>query len=379
MKIALVIKDYSLKKGGLERYVVNLSRELINMGHDVHVFANLRDTPEYSGITFHHVPIIKFSFILKNFSFVANSRRLLKQNKFDIINGFSRIYPLDVYRIGHKVRRHLLKVQYPNRLKKILKYLSIKHLTILYLEGQVFKKKNYQKIIANSELGKQHAICYHAVPEKNIEVIYNGVDPDKFNPQVKGLYRDETRKKLGIKKNEIVLLFVGRNFKLKGVKIIIESIPLLGQGKEKVRILIVGKGKSSYFLRLAKKLNVENKILFAGESSQIEKFYAAGDIFVFPTFYDPFANVCLEALACGLPVITTRMNGASEIIKNGMNGYVVEDYTSPDELAARITDILPKDLRKNMSACAFETAKEYTPSNNAARVEKLYKNILKNK
>ncbi len=379
MKIALVIKDYSLKKGGLERYVVNLSRELINMGHNVHVFANFRDTPDYTRIIFHHVPIIKFSFVLKNFSFAVNSRRLLKQNKFDIINGFSRIYPLDVYRIGHKIRRHLLEVQYPNRLTKILKYLSIKHLTILYLEGQVFKKKNHRKIIANSELGKQHAIYYHAVPENNIEVIYNGVDPDKFNPQVKSLYRDGTRKKLGIKKNEIVLLFVGRNFKLKGVKTIIESIPLLGEEKENVRVLIVGKGKSSYFLRLAKKLDVKNRIFFAGERSDIEKLYAAGDIFIFPTFYDPFANVCLEALACGLPVITTKMNGASEIIENGRNGYVVEDYTSPDELAARIADILPNDLRKSMSACACETAKEYTPFNNAARVEKLYKSILKNK
>ena len=379
MKIALVIKDYSLKKGGLERYVVNLSKELKNMGHDVHVFANLWDTPEYSGLTFHHVPIIKFSFILKNFSFAANSRRLLKQKKFDIINGFSRIYPLDIYRIGHKVRRHLLKVQYPNRLKRFLKYLSIKHLTILYLEGQVFKEKNHKKIIANSELGKKHAINYYNIPENKIEVIYNGVDLYKFNPQVKNLYRDEIRKKFGIEKNEIVILFVGRNFKLKGVKTLIESIPLLGKEKEIIRVLIAGKGKPSSFLRLAKKFNIENKIFFTGESSHIEKFYAAGDMFVFPTRYDPFANVCLEALACGLPVITTRMNGASEIIENGRNGYVVEDYTSPDELAARITDLLQKDLRKSMSACAVETARKYTPSNNAAKVEKLYEKILRNK
>ncbi|MCD6185289.1 MAG: glycosyltransferase family 4 protein [Deltaproteobacteria bacterium] len=379
MKIALVIKDYSLKKGGLERYVVNLSKELEKMGHDVHVFANFRDTPEYSGITFHHVPIIKFSFILKNFSFAVNSRHLLEDKDFDIINGFSRIYPLDVYRIGHKVRRHLLNVQYPNKFKKFLKCFSIKHLTILYLEEQVFKQKNHKKIIANSELGKKHAIYYHAVPKNNIEVIYNGVDLNKFNPTVRSLYRDETRKKFGIKKNEIVLLFVGRNFKLKGVKTIIESISLLWEKKEKIRVLIAGKGNPSSFLKLAKKLNVENKIFFAGESNKIEKFYAAGDIFVFPTLYDPFANVCLEAMACGLPVITTKMNGASEIIKNGRNGYVVEDYTSPGELAARITDLLPKDLRENMNACAFETAKQYTPSNNAARVEKLYENILKNK
>ena len=154
---------------------------------------------------------------------------------------------------------------------------------------------------------------------------------------------------------------------------------MLWEKKEKIRVLIAGKGNPSSFLKLAKKLNVENKIFFAGESNKIEKFYAAGDIFVFPTLYDPFANVCLEAMACGLPVITTKMNGASEIIKNGRNGYVVEDYTSPGELAARITDLLPKDLRENMNACAFETAKQYTPSNNAARVEKLYENILKNK
>ena len=376
MKIALVIKDYSLNKGGLERYVVNLSRELIKMGHDVHVFTNSWDTPDLKPIIIHKVKIIKFSSLLKNLSFAKTARMLLNREKFDIINGFSRIYPLDVYRIGHKVRRHLLKVQYPNKFRRLLKWLSVKHLTILYLENQIFKKENHKKIIANSQLGKKHAMFYHNVKENDIEVIYNGVDLNKFNPQVRSLYRNVIRNKLGFTEDETILLFVGRNFKLKGVKTLIKSIALLGSLKNKVRVLIVGKGNPSYFMRTAKKIGVDDRIFFHGESKEIEKFYAAGDIFVFPTLYDPFANVCLEALACGLPVITTRMNGASEIIKKGKNGYVIDDYRSPDELASVIAALLNKNTRKKMGEYACETAKKFTTAKNAEKLIKTYKNIL---
>ncbi len=379
MRIALIIKDYSLKKGGLERYVVNLSNELLNMGHEVHVIANYWDKPVSPEIIFHKVPIIKFSFFFKNISFVRNTRKLLNKDFFDIISGFSRIYPLDAYRIGHKVRQHLLKVQYPSKFERFLKYISIRHLTILYLEKQIFKKDNFRKIIANSNLGKSHAILYYKVPEDKIEVIYNGVDLKKFNPQVKIRYRDAFRKKLGLSEDDILILFVGRNFRLKGVKNIIQSLPLIRGEKDKIHVLIVGKGKPSSFLRLAGKLGVKDRIVFEGESHQIEKFYAAGDIFVLPTLYDPFANVCLEAFACGIPVITTRMNGAAEIIEQGKNGFVIGESAPADELAQKITQLLSRKLREKMGRHAFETAKKYTLTQNAEKVEKLYQEIVANR
>jgi len=377
MKIALVIKDYSLKKGGMERYVVNLSKELKKMGHEVHVLANYRDKTDDPEICFHKISIIRFGFFIKNLSFAKNCRKVLKKDKYDIINGFSRTYPLDVYRIGHKIRRHLLQVQFSNRFLRMLKYFSIRHLTILYLERQIFKKENHKKIIANSNLGKKHANIYHHIPEDKIEVIYNGVDLNKFNLETRKLYRNELRSEYQFDEDETVLLFVGRNFKLKGVKTIIKSIAILGQKNKNIKVLIAGKGNPSAYQRIAKKHGIEKKIIFAGEHSHIEKFYAAGDIFVFPTLYDPFANVCLEAMACGLPVITTLMNGAAEIIEEGKNGYVMKDYQSAHELADKISAIISGGSIKEMGKYAFETAKKFTTAENAKRVETLYKKILK--
>ena len=377
MKIALVIKDYSLKKGGLERYVVNLCKELKKAGHEVHVLANYWDKPDDPEICFHKVSIIRFGFLIKNLSFAKNCQKVLKKGNYDIINGFSRTYPLDVYRIGHKIRHHLLQVQFSNKFVRILKYFSIRHLTILYLERQIFKKKNYKKIIANSNLGKKHAKMYHNVPEDKVEVIYNGVDLNKFNLEIRKLYRDELRSEYRFGEDETVLLFVGRNFNLKGVKTIIKSIAILGRENKSIKVLIVGKGNPSVYKRVAKRYGIEKKIIFTGERSHIEKFYAAGDIFVFPTLYDPFANVCLEAMACGLPVITTLMNGAAEIIEEGKNGYVMSDYQSPYELADKISAIISGDSIKDMGRYAFETAKKFTTAENAKRVETLYKKILK--
>jgi len=377
MKIALLIKDYSLKKGGMERYVVNLSKELKKMGHEVHVLANYRDRTGDPEICFHRIPVIRLGFLIKNLSFAKNCQRVLKKDKYDIINGFSRTYPLDVYRIGHKIRRHLLQVQYSNKFVRILKYFSIRHLTILYLERQIFKKENYKKIIANSDLGKKHACIYHNLPQDKVEVIYNGVDLNKFNLETRKLYRNELRSEYRFGEDETVLLFVGRNFKLKGVKTIIKSIAILGLENKNVKVLIAGKGNPSVYQRLAKKHGIEKKIIFAGEHSYMEKFYAAGDIFVFPTLYDPFANVCLEAMACGLPVITTMMNGAAEIIEDGKNGYVMNDYQSSYELADKISAMISSGSIKEMGKYAFKTAKGFTIANNAKRVETLYKKILK--
>lgn len=377
MKIALLIKDYSLKKGGMERYVVNLSKELKKMGHEVHVLANYRDRTGDPEICFHRIPVIRLGFLIKNLSFAKNCQRVLKKDKYDIINGFSRTYPLDVYRIGHKIRRHLLQVQYSNKFVRILKYFSIRHLTILYLERQIFKKENYKKIIANSDLGKKHAGIYHNLPQDKVEVIYNGVDLNKFNLKTRKLYRNELRSEYRFGEDETVLLFVGRNFKLKGVKTVIKSIAILGLENKNVKVLIAGKGNPSVYQRLAKKHGIEKKIIFAGEHSHMEKFYAAGDIFVFPTLYDPFANVCLEAMACGLPVITTMMNGAAEIIEDGKNGYVMNDYQSSYELADKISDMISSGSIKEMGKYAFKTAKGFTIANNAKRVETLYKKILK--
>jgi UDP-glucose:(heptosyl)LPS alpha-1,3-glucosyltransferase len=109
---------------------------------------------------------------------------------------------------------------------------------------------------------------------------------------------------------------------------------------ERFVTLVIGKGESDESRQTAKRLSIEDKVSFLGPQEGIERFYAAADVFVLPTLYDPFSNACLEAMASGLPVITTRNNGAAEIIEEGMEGFITSSITDPSDLARRIIPAL---------------------------------------
>ena len=129
-------------------------------------------------------------------------------------------------------------------------------------------------------------------------------------------------------------------------------------------------------LYLEGKKILKDKILFTGPVNNVNKYLQASDIFLFNSKQEGLPNSLLEAMACGLPVITTIMNGAAEIIEGGKNGYVMKDYQSPYELADKISAIISSGLTKKMGRHAFETAKKFTNEMNAKRVETLYKKIV---
>lgn len=379
MKIALVRKEYTRSWGGAESYAVNLATELVERGHEVHVFANTWDTPADSPITFHRIPMIDFYSPLKNLSFAVNTKRALAHERFDIVNGLSQIYPQDIYRMGDGLHRHLFTMQFPHSLSKFFQHLNPRHRAILFVENRIFKPANYYHITANSKLCKQQACEYYRVPEDRIEVIYNGVDCKRFNPALRETYRSELRKQLSIDNHETVLLFVSRNYKRKGLITLIKSISLMENKAAPLKVLVVGRGNPKPFKRLADRLGVTDKLLFVGEEKTIEKYYGASDFLVLPTIYDPFSNVCLEALACGLPVITTESNGAAEIITQGKNGYTLKDAGDAKELASTITLLLSQETQDEMGRHAVGTAQHYTTGENAQKTIALYEKVLARK
>ena len=265
MKVALIRKEYTRSWGGAESYTVNLATELVTRGHEVHVFANSWDMPADSGITFHRIPMFTFYSPLKNLSFTFNIRRALAHERFDIVNGLSQTYPQDVYRMGDGLHRHALKAQSSNGLSTFFKHLNPRHQAILFIENRIFKPANYYHIVVNSKLCKQQAQEYYNVPESRIEVIYNGVDCNRFNPDVKKTYRSDLRNRLAIGDGETVLLFVSRNYKRKGLDLLIKSIALLKNKAASPRVLVVGRGNSRPYQRLADRHGVADKLLFVGE------------------------------------------------------------------------------------------------------------------
>ncbi len=377
MKIALVRQSYH-KYGGAERYVSYLAEGLLERGHEVHVFARKWDPHVPEGIIFHRVSTLKGPSFLKVLSFASNVKRLLQRERFDIINSFDRTLYQDIYRAGDGVhrewRKRLLEIA-PNPIVRLSILLNPLHLSLLFLEKKIFQENNYKKIIAISKKGKEEIIKYYGVSPEDILVIYNGVDLEEFHPKNRALFREEIREEFNISNGEFLILFVGSGYRRKGLRYLIEAISLLKEEKP-LKVLVVAKGKKRTYLKLVKRLRVKDKIIFAGERKDLRKFYAACDLFVLPTIYEPFGNVCLETLASGLPIIVSRASGAEEIITEGVNGLLLKNPRDSRELAEKIRLTFDNKFREKLSKNARTLAENFTVDKNVEKTLEVYQQTL---
>ena len=225
---------------------------------------------------------------------------------------------------------------------------------------------------------KDELILNYKVPPEDIYVVYNGVDLDKFHPRNKGLFYKEIRDKYNISLNEFLILFVGSGFRRKGLIYLLKAVGIL---KDKpLKLLVVGRGRIGPYVRIIKKLNIENKVIFTGSiKNEINKIYTASDIFILPSIYESFGNVCLEAMASGIPVIVSRNCGASEIITHKENGLIINNPKNSYEVSEAIKFLLShKDIREKISIEARKTAENYTIEKNISEIIEIF-NKVKNR
>ncbi len=254
-----------------------------------------------------------------------------------------RITCPDIYRAGDGVHRAFLKTKAFS--------LNPLHLILLWLERQTFN--NAKLIIANSKLVKEQILKYYpATQENKIHIVYNGIPlPKEIN---KKKAKERLANSFGFDPSLPLILFVGSGFKRKGVE---EFLELISKLQVPYYALIVGKEKHmAYYKNIAKKLNISKHLTFTGARSDIEQFYEGADIFIFPTHYEPFSNVILEALSYGVVSFTTKQNGASEILTNRWIMTNPKDYSILEELERLLTN---KDLLNKASKNAKEIAKMY--------------------
>jgi len=218
--------------------------------------------------------------------------------------------------------------------------------------------KKAKKLIAISNIVKEEIMRIYGTPSEKIDVAHSGVNLDMFNPKSRR-FSKEIRKKHGIKDDDIVLLFVGNPFGRKGLRYIIEALPKVKSNK--VKLLVLGKDGINPFLELASKLGVKDKVVYGGFSSEVFKYFGASDIFVFPTLYEPFGLVILEAMASGLPPITSKIAGAAELIDDGKDGFQLKNPKNSNDIAEKINYLVNNDkLRKRMSVNTRKKAEKYS-------------------
>src|SRR5205814_6576294 len=231
-----------------------------------------------------------------------------------------RVWRCDVYRAGDGVHQAWLnrRRKFEMPLQRFVRGINRKHREILQLEKALFAKGGASRVIANSEMVKGEITDLYRYPSDKVDIVRNGVPLDqfRFDPAL----REKSRNDLKLKPDQIALLFAGSGWERKGLRFAIEAMELCRD--RKLRLLVAGRGDARGYK--PKRFFTEEPVRFLGEIGDLQPIYAAADIFILPSIYDPFSNACLEALACGLPVITTRDNGFSEIIEHGVHGSIAD-------------------------------------------------------
>ncbi|MEA3211524.1 MAG: UDP-glucose:(heptosyl)LPS alpha,3-glucosyltransferase [Chthoniobacter sp.] len=305
MKIGLVRRGYS-RTGGAEAYLLRFAETAVASGHEALLFSEQwpRDAWPWEHVQIHSRSPRQF----------ADSLRARRANAAcDCLFSLERVWGCDVYRAGDGVHAAWMerRAQFEPFWKPWLRRFNRKHLELLALERHLLGPEGAGLVIANSHLVKAEIERRFAFPAEGIRVVYNGVPPYSPAPDA----RLATRRELGLRTEDYVLLFAGSGWERKGLRFAMSAVNALPSS---ARLLVAGRGST-------RGLPESRRTRFLGPVPEMARYYAAADAFVLPTLYDPFSNACLEALAAGLPVITTQHNGFAEIIQPGGQGEVVAD------------------------------------------------------
>lgn len=379
MRIAVVIYAFSENRGGAERAAFNFVKDLRQRGHEVHVYAHKVSDSLQSMEKFQHtIPVTSFYSPLKHLTFASNARKMLEKENYDIIHSFSRTYFQDVLRLGGGLHIEYLKQTHPSGFGRLLAHLNPRERAILKCERRSFAPEASKMIAAVSNRCKEELLNYFPVPEEKIRVIHNGVDIRRFHPENKARHRRKVRQAFGIGDSEFVLLFVGTGLVRKGLAFALESLALIPP-EIPMKLLVIGRDDVSPFRAMVRKFRLKDRAFFIGPRDNVPEFYGAADALVLPSLYDPFPNVCLEAMATGVPVIVSQITGVAELIKDGYDSMVLSDPRDVVALSQKIRALMDRDLLKAMSDRARQVAEQHSLEKNTEAYLDLYHEVLKRK
>jgi len=367
MKIAYVVHDYH-RSGGHSRYVAELATRFCKE-HEVHVFANRIVDDGTPGIHFHKVPAWRANAFTTVLSF-ALPATLQVGRDFDVVHsqGFCGF-------LGNVFTAHMCNRAWDEALRKFeggaTARESVFNAVTSALEHYMYRFTGASEVIAVSERVKRDLVQYYHCPAQS-HVIYHGTDVELFSPRVRERLRTQARADFRVPEREFVFLYVG-NLR-KGARRCIQALAKLDQGV----LLCVSPTNPEPYRRFAEECGQAQRVIFAGHTQQVEKAYAAGDAFLLPTPYDPFALVVSEAMGCGLPVVVSREAGVAELIRHGVNGLLLEDVTSDTELAGHMRSLQQdRQWAELLGHAGRETVEEMTWVSVAAQTLRVYEGMLR--
>lgn len=310
--------------------------------------------------------------VWRQWAFSRAACKAIVEGRYDLVQSHERLACCDVFRAGDGIHREWLRQR--DRIlpawRRWLTWLSPFHHLLLAQERRMFASPRLRTVIAISRLVRDDILRHYPDTRARIEVIYNGVDLKRFHPSLRDLHRQAMRARYGIGDSSPLLLFVGSGFERKGLATVIHALSGL---PDEIRLIVAGKDGRRRYERLAEQLGVGQRVVFAGPQQNIEPFYGMADAFVFPSLYEPFGNVVLEAMASGLPAVVSETCGGADLIDD--RRFVLDALDIPAWCEA-IDAVLTGNRDGTLGRQARQRAETMTLDRMAMEMETLYCSLL---
>lgn len=371
-RIALVRQKYNAA-GGAERFVSRAIQALADDG--VHLTLLTRQWEPLPGMQAIELNPFHIGNVWRDAGFARAVCRAQQDQHFDLVQSHERLACCDVFRAGDGVHREWLaqRRRVLSPLGRLALLANPYHHYIQHAEARMFHSPRLRTVICNSRMVKSEIQRYFGLPDDKFVIIYNGIDSETFHPRLREQHRQAMRTRLGLADTQPVFLYVGSGFERKGVA---QALQALARTPD-AHLLIVGHDKKAkQYQRLSRSLGVGQRAHFVGAQTDVKPYYGLADALLLPTLYDPFPNVVVEAMACGLPVITSKKCGAAELIDEGRQGFVRDALDTAG--LAQAMQILSKPGRaREMGAQARQLAEPMRLDSMARELNALYRRMLK--
>ena len=393
MRIALNYRRVDPSKGGAETYVADLARRLIARGHEVALYAeSWYDEAIDPAVRRVYVPAPGRTRGSRTWGFADASEAMLRADadRHDCSVGFINTWHHDILIPQGGVHEASLEANSkrfptgPRRsLYKLGKRANPKWWGLYRaIEARQYDPRRRARYVAVSEMVRKDLERFHGVDPSRIEVVPNAIDAGRLAVPDPTDARRAFRREHGLDESEIVGLFTGHNVRLKGLPNLLRALAIrrkLDPGARPISLVACGGGASGQIRELAEALGLGDTVRPLGFLPDVRAAYHAADFFALPTYYDPCSLVVFEALACGLPVITTRQNGAGELMTPGLEGFVVASPDDLDGLIAALDRMADDDSRRTMSVAAEALGQSQSFDRHVDRLTALFREVAASK
>jgi len=376
MKIGLVSRHFNPDRGGAEQWTWHLANRAVAAGYEVHVIAqNFAPATRGPAIVPHVVPRVH-----SPYAFAAAIDETVRKLDLDLVHDMGFGWHCDILQPHFGSPR----AQFERKLMALPRWQSMVRRTLSAVSPRARQNDRVSAlqyadqrrlVIALSKLVARDLERVHGWPMERTRLVYNGVDLARFTPQNRPLHREDVRRRLHVREDDLLVLFVAHNFALKGLPTLIRAVAELRRTNRPVRLVALGGGQPGRFAKMAQRLGAASAVQFLGPVEDAAPFYAAADVFALPTWYDSCSLVVLEALACGLPVITTTHNGAGELMTEGLEGFLIDDPGDWEELVRSLKLLLDAGIRSRIGSAARRLAERHPLEANYQQVMGLWQQL----